>query len=67
MADKVEEMKEGEKEDAPKDENVDPDDASKLDENLFKEQENQNNVIETSAEQEFQCTHPKSKNGHIVY
>lgn len=44
MADKVEEMKEGEKEDAPntgKDaENVDPDDASKLDENLFKEQEN---------------------------
>ena len=57
MADKVEEIKEGEKEDAPnmgKDaENVDPDDASKLDENLFKEQETQNNVIETSAEQEF--------------
>lgn len=52
MADKVEEMKEGEKEDAPNKEaeNVDPDDASKLDENLFKEQENQNNVIETSAE-----------------
>lgn len=42
MADKVEEMKEGEKEDAPTEmkdaENVDPDDASKLDENLFKEQ-----------------------------
>ena len=57
MTDKVEEMKEGEKEDAPntgKDaENVDPDDASKLDENLFKEQENKNNVIETSAEQDF--------------
>jgi len=54
MADKVEEMKEGEKEDAPNDnkeaDNVDPDDASKLDENLFKEQENQNNVIETTAE-----------------
>lgn len=54
MADKVEEIKESEKEDAPltgKDaENVDPDDASKLDENLFKEQETQNNVIETSAE-----------------
>lgn len=52
---KVEEQKEGEKlEDAPNDgkdaENVDPDDASKLDENLFKEQETQNNVVETSAE-----------------
>ena len=34
---------------------------------LFKEQQNDNNVIETSAEQEFQCTHPKSKGGHIVY
>ena len=71
MADKVEEMKEGEREDAPTEvideKNVDPDDASKLDENLFKEQQNDNNVIETSAEQEFQCTHPKSKGGHIVY
>ena len=55
MDDKVEEMKESEKaENAPDagkgPDVVDPDDASKLDENLFKESENKNNVGETSAE-----------------
>ena len=50
MDDKVEEMKESEKTENAPVENVDPDDASKLDENLFKEQESKSNVIETSAE-----------------
>ena len=68
MDGKIEESKAGEGENAPKNtDNVDPDDASKLDENLFKEQDNQNNVIETSAEKGFQCINPKNKGGHIVY
>ena len=41
MDGKIEESKAGEGENAPKNtDNVDPDDASKLDENLFKEQDN---------------------------
>ena len=35
-----------------------------MDENVFKQN---TDIIETSVEQEFQCTNPQNKGGHIVY
>lgn len=35
-----------------------------MDENVFKQN---TDLIETSAEQEFTCTNPQNKGGHIVY
>jgi len=46
------------------DEAADAEDVSKMDENVFKQN---TDIIETTAEQEFQCTNPQNKGGHIVY
>lgn len=65
---KFEEQKESEqiKETSPGGEVAegDAEDVSKMDENVFKQN---TDLFETNAEQEFKCTNPQNKGGHIVY
>ena len=43
---------------------IDLEDANNMDEQVYNER---NDVVEDSAEQEFQCVNPQNRGGHIVY